>query len=514
MEGYIGAGLVAGVAGVSEYAQNLQERQVRLAIANTQRQMGEMQLQEYAQNAPVRQETEKLKFQQYEAQVRDMQAKFAKSTVFDAFQLFEGDGNPGHLNNALQLLKNNPVAQSWVGGAVRFDQVSTADAKLLQQAGIKDVQGFLQHPEMTRSIAVLTNAEGEKTLVDMNQLKAGMGYTNYVQDQELDRLSKRALMLKRMQTGGTVEQEGQADRVIKQLMADDPTLSYTDAWKLYKNPNPGKGTTALERSAQAVIDEAVDRGEEPPVWTDAMGMAAQKTSPTGKQKDMVATDDAKSVLDEQFGGSFLAADLSDPKVRAKAEPYVRRIEQFSGAEMSTTQKKRVAEIRQLITLGREGSELTAAETGPLDSLLRDAKKYISDDVNGADATSAYNSYRNLVRNALFGASLTNNEQAEFDKAFGNLKEQRGPVLAKLRTQTQMLQDELSSIYDSGDEYVMKYRLGMDSDRLVQVINTLDQRLAMFDNRAPEGTEVVVQPKSAPPKLSKEESLKRARELLK
>lgn len=509
----IAAGLVQGASGVSEYAQNLQERQQRLAMANQQRQMGEIQLQEYKQNAPLRQQTEELKFQQYEAQVRQMQATTARNTVYDAFKLFDADGNAGHLNNALQLLKNNPVAQSWTGGAVRFDQVTSADAKLLQQSGVKDVQGFLSHPELMRSVAVVTGQDGTKTLVDMNQLKAGMGYTQFMEDEELDRMAKRALMLKRLQLGGTVEKETQADRVIKQLMEDDPTLSYTDAWKLYKNPNPSKGTTALERSAQAIIDEAVARGEEPPVWTDAMGMAAQKTSPTGKQKDMVATDDAKSALDAQFGGSFLTADLSDPKVRTKAEPYIRRIEQFSGAEMDTSQKKRVAEIRQLITLGQAGSELTSAETGPLDSLLRDGRKYISDNIEGTDATAAYQAYRNLVRNALFGASLTNNEQAEFDKAFGTLKEQTGPVLAKLRTQLQMLQDELGAIYDSGDEYVMKYRLGMDSDRLVQVMNALDQRLEMFDNQAPEGTEVIV-PAQAPKKLSKEESLAKARELLK
>ena len=504
----IAAGLVQGASGVSEYAQNLQERQQRLAMADQQRQMGEIQLQEYKQNAPLRQQTEELKFQQYEAQVRQMQANTARQTTYDAFRLFDADGNPGHLNNALQLLKNNPVAQSWTGGAVRFDQVTSADAKLLQQAGIKDVQGFLSHPDMLKSLAVVTGQDGSKTLVDMNQLKAGMGYTQYVEDEELDRMSKRALMLKRLQTGGTVEKETQADRVIKQLMDEDPTLSYTDAYRLYKNPNPRSGSTQLERTAEELRKNNPDM-----TYEESLTQASMVSSPTGKQKDMQAADDAKLALDEQFGGSFLSADLSDPKIRSKAEPLVRRIEQFSGAEMDATQKKRVAEIRQLITLGKAGSELTSAETGPLDSLLRDGRKYISDNIEGTDATAAYQAYRNLVRNALFGASLTNNEQAEFDKAFGTLKEQTGPVLAKLRTQLQMLQDELGAIYDSGDEYVMKYRLGMDSDRLVQVMNALDQRLEMFDNQAPEGTEVIV-PTQAPKKLSKEESLAKARELLK
>lgn len=504
----IAAGIVQGASGVSEYAQNLQERQQRFAMAEQQRLMGEQQLQEYQQNAPLRQQTEQLKFQQYEAQVRQMQATTARSTVYDAFKLFDADGNAGHLNNALQLLKNNPVAQSWTGGAVRFDQVTSADAKLLQQSGVKDVQGFLSHPELMRSVAVVTGQDGAKTLVDMNQLKAGMGYTQFMEDEELDRMAKRALMLKRLQLGGTVEKETQADRVIKQLMEEDPTLSYTDAYSLYKNPNPRSGSTQLERTA-----EELRKNNPGMTYEESLTQAATISSPTGKQKDMQAADEAKTALDYQFGGSFLSADLSDPKIRSKAEPLVRRIEQFSGAEMDATQKKRVAEIRQLITLGQAGSELTSAETGPLDSLLRDGRKYISDNIEGTDATAAYQAYRNLVRNALFGASLTNNEQAEFDKAFGTLKEQTGPVLAKLRTQLQMLQDELGAIYDSGDEYVMKYRLGMDSDRLVQVMNALDQRLEMFDNQAPEGTEVIV-PAQAPKKLSKEESLAKARELLK
>lgn len=508
MDVNIAAGIAQGASGISEYAQGVQDRQQRFALAEIQRAQGEMQLQEYKQNAPLRQSTEQLKLQQYETQVRSMQAQFAKQSMYDGFRLYEADGNPGHLNNTLQLLKKNPVAQSWTGGVVRFDPVTSADAKLLQQAGIKDVQGFIEHPEMTRSVVVATGADGTKTLVDLNQLKAGTGYNQFMKDEELDRMAKRALMLKRLQVGSTVEKETQADRVIQQLMEENPDLSYTDAYRLYKNPNPKSGSTQLERTAEELRKSNPDM-----TYEDSLTQAATVSSPTGKQKDMQATDEAKAALDSMYGGSFLASNMQDPKERIKAEPYIRRIEQFSGAELDTNQKKRVAEIRQLVTLGKEGSELTAAETGPLDSLLREGRKYISDNIQGTEATSAYQAYRNLVRNALFGASLTNNEQAEFDKAFGTLKEQTGPVLAKLRTQLQMLQDELSAIYDSGDTYVMKYRLGMDEDRLVSVMNALDQRLELFDNQAPEGTEVTV-PTQAPKKLSKEESLAKARELLK
>ena len=89
---------------------------------------------------------------------------------------------------------------------------------------------------------------------------------------------------------------------------------------------------------------------------------------------------------------------------------------------------------------------------------------------------------------MFGASLTNNETAAFNKAFGTLGEQTGPVLAKLRTQMTMLKDELEGIYYNGDEYVAKFRTGMDMDRLTEVLYQLDERLSLFDKVAPEGTE--------------------------
>lgn len=508
MDAQVAAGLAAGVSIAPDYAQQVEERQIRVAAARSQQQMADIQLQEYQQNAPIRQSVEQLKFQQYEAQVRDMQSKFARQSVYDAFKLYDGDGNPGHLNNALQLLKNNPVAQSWTGGVVRFDQVTDADAKLLQQAGISDVQGFLAHPELRKDIAVATGIDGSKTLINMSQLKAGMGYTQYMEDEELDRMAKRALMMKRLQSGSTVDKESASERVVRQLMEEDPTLTYAQAWAKYKNPNPKSGTTALERTAEKLRQDNPELSYE-----DSLTQAATVSSPTGKQKDMQAAEEAKTALDSLYGGDFLSADLSNAANRAKAEPYVRRIEQFSGAEMNATQKKRVAEIRQLITLGKESSELTSAEAGPLDSLLRDTRKYISDNVEGTAATSAYEAYRNLARHALMGASLTPSEQAAFERAFGSLKEQQGPVLVKMRTQLQALQDELGAIYDSGDSYVMKYRLGMDEDKLISVLNALDQRLEMFDKRAPaDAPEVMVPTKTAP--LSKEEQLKRARELLK
>lgn len=511
--GYLGAGLAQGAADVAKYAQEFPIYQAQVQEAKDRAEMSKFQLEEYKINSPLRQGEADMRYKQLEAQTRQLQAQSAKQTVYDSFRMYKSTGNTEHLNMAIQNLKNNPVGQGLLGNAVRVDPITEADAPLLKQAGFQDVQGLLKS-DMKQDLVKFTDSSGQQHLADMNQLYAGTGFSQYEESSQLDMQAKRALMLKRLQGGSTVNKESAIERVVTALREENPDLSYSEAYAIAKNPNAAKGgdKSVLERTATTIQqqDPTISR-------LDALTQAAQTTSPTGKQKDFAASTDAKDAIDQITNGQYFQSDLTDPALRRKVEPYVRQIEQFTGAEMSAAQKKRVAELRQLITLGKSSSTMTDAEAGPLDSILRDTKKYLVNDVKGIDATSAYEAYRNLMRNALFGASLTTGESAAFNKAFGTLGEQTGPVLAKLRTQTQMLADELGAIYDSGDEYVMKYRLGMDQDKLVQVLNTLDQRLELFDNMAPEGTEVMVPttPPAAQPKNETPEQRKaRLQEMLK
>lgn len=485
MDAFLGAGIAKGAADVAQYERERPERDARLQEAKFRQQKAQLELDEYQQQTPTRRTQEQLQLQQTQAEVQKMQAQLAKDQAYQAFRMYNDTGDTKVLNNLLVSWKNNPTAKSLMGDAVRVDPVSMQDASALKQAGISDVQGFLNKNPGT--IVKVTNADGSQQLVDMQQIYAGTGYTQYMDDQELDRQARRALIAARMRQGTTEGRLSAEERIVQHIMEQDPSLSWMDAYSKVTEMKGGgnKGTTETERLAKKIQQDALQSGEEIDD-IEAYDRALKMSKPTSKQKDLGAAEEAKSALDEAFGGDYFGADMSDPATRRKAEPYVRRIEQFSDAKLSAAQQKRLTEIRQLVTLGKAGSELTAAETGPIDSLLRDAKKYISDDVSGTAATSAYEAYRNLVRNALFGASLTNNETAAFNKAFGTLGEQTGPVLTKLRTQTQMLKDELEGIYYQGDEYVTKFRTGMDMDRLTEVLYQLDERLALFDKVAPEG----------------------------
>lgn len=485
MDALIGAGLAEGASKVAQYERERPEREARLQEAQLRQQEAAMRLQEYQQNAPMRQTQEQLQLQENQANLQKLQATLAREQAYQAFRMYGETGDTKVLNNLLRNWKDNPAAANLMGGVVRVDPLTEQDANSLRQIGISDVQGYLSKNPST--LVKVTNDDGSQQIIDMTQVYAGTGYTQYMDDMELERQAKRALITTRMRQGTSSGRLGAEERIVQHFMDADPSLSWTDAYSKVLDMKQGnKGGSETERLARELQAQAAERGEElDPV--DAYDLAVQKTKATSKQKDLGAAEDAKAKLDEMFNGEYFSADFKDPATRRKAEPLVRRIEQLSGAELTVAQQKRLNDIRQLITLGKAGSELTAAETGPLDSMLRDAKKYISDDISGTAATSAYESYRNLVRNALFGASLTDNETAAFNKSFGTLQEQSGPVLAKLRTQLQMLKDELEGLYYSGDEYVTKYRTGMDMDKLTEVLYQLDNRLSLFDKVAPEGT---------------------------
>lgn len=496
MDAYLGAGIAEGASKAAQYNRERPERELRLQEAQMRQQEAQMRLQEFQQNAPMRKTQAELQLQETQANVQKMQATLAREQAYQAFRMYGETGDTKVLNNLLRTWKDNPAAQNLMGDIVRVDPVTEQDANVLRQAGISDVQGYLERNP--GDIVKVTNADGTQQLIDMTQVYAGTGYTQYMDDAELDRQAKRALITTRMRQGTTNGRLSTEERIVQHFMDKDPSLSWTDAYsKVLALKQGNKGGSETERLARELQAQAAERGEElDPV--EAYDQAVQKTKSTSKQKDIGAAEDAKAALDEMFGGKYFETDFKDPVARRKAEPLVRRIEQLSGAEMTVAQQKRLNDIRQLITLGKAGSTLTSAETGPLDSILRDAKKYVSDDVSGTAATSAYEAYRNLVRNALFGASLTNNETSAFNKAFGTLGEQTGPVLAKLRTQLTMLKDELEGIYYNGDEYVAKFRTGMDMDKLTEVLYQLDERLSLFDKVAPEGTEAPMGTKTKQP----------------
>lgn len=199
---------------------------------------------------------------------------------------------------------------------------------------------------------------------------------------------------------------------------------------------------------------------------------------TTKQKDLNAAADSTERLLNSFGGEdqFFKTDFSDPKNYRKAYSEIVRIERLEGTELSEADKKKITDVRSLISLGDPASKLTAAQTGLLDSTLRGVEKYVNDNVDGTAAKTAYAAFRNSIRHALFGSALTENEIKAFNQAYGTLGQKLGPVLSSFETALDQVQAQLDSTANLMNPYSAKVRLGADQERLTEIRDALQARI--------------------------------------
>jgi hypothetical protein len=153
---------------------------------------------------------------------------------------------------------------------------------------------------------------------------------------------------------------------------------------------------------------------------------------------------------------------------------------LTNSELTTEDKRVARNIRDLISLGKTaGDKLTSEETGLLDHMFGKVKRYFSDNVKGEEARASYETFRNVFRNALYGASLTDNEIKTFESAAGSLSQQAGPVLKQLQVQMESLRNQLQSIYNMNDEYVAQYYVGTDLETLDRAIEGIEERVQLI-----------------------------------
>lgn len=203
---------------------------------------------------------------------------------------------------------------------------------------------------------------------------------------------------------------------------------------------------------------------------------------TATQKDL---DEAAATTDRmlgEFGGEeqFFNTDFGDQKNFNKAYRYMVRMEKLEGTQLSEADKKTITDVRSLLALGDPGSKLTSDQTGLLDSNLASAKKYVSDEVGGVEATSAFAAFRNSVRNALFGSALTEAEITSFNDAYGTLGQKAGPVLQQFKTSLEQVKAKLESTQGLMNPYSAQIRLGKDAQKMNEILAGLDARIQYIE----------------------------------
>jgi len=498
-------------AAIVKAAQRIPDNVARRQEARQQVKLAEAKFKQYEAEQPKRNAQLEVDMQTLKNDLYKSQAEGLKNKVFGSLDRYEGSKDVKFLNNMLTEAKSNPIGQRMFNNTVRFDPLTrTPEAEAqLAAMGLTDADGFFADPNAMANFTVVTRPDGSQEIHDLDKIYAMTGYTKHMNAEQLEQMETRAKIMQMMRKGKNAGDLTALERVARQWADSDPDLTFVEAYrKLNEGGTKTAGTQAeryaqrlresnpdmsyVESMQQAVQDlsrgtknerearlNALEKGTD---FKTELAEVNKRTERTTDQKKFDEINEVKDALDEQFAdqGGFLNADLSDPKVRQAAQRQIMRIEQEF--PMSAADRKIAGEIKQLTAFADiVEQEITDAETGPLDSLLRGVKKYVSNDVEGLAGVSAYEAYRNTMRRAMAGTAQSAQETANFNKSMGSLLQQTGPVLEQFKIQTLDLKNKLQAIYDMNDPYVAKVRLNMNMDKIADIIIALDERLEMFDS---------------------------------
>lgn len=513
------SGITQGLSNVLDYERERPERERRAAIETAeaaslhQERKSRQEDRVYRrQEAVTRQQQAAAKFEQSmalgeaqqsktELQLEEMKASLKKerqarlkTETFNAFRQYNGDGDTRHLNNFLQSAKQ--MGDKTWGHWSRFDPLTRTPQTeaMLGQAGVTDLDEYFSDPNLVKSKVLATDANGQQTLLDMNKLQQGTGYTQQMTTEELKEARERAAIDSLVM--GTESAETNMIRKI----AEEEGISLLEAHKLYKE-SKGTGGSTVERVARKLMNDDPEL-----TFSQALKKAARlQASPSGAEKDIAVTSTVREKLHSLSStGSFYDADLDDPKVREKAGELIVDLEKATGRKLTGETKRAARQMRSLLRLGGvAGAELSEDETGIIDNLFYRVKKYFSDNIEGASGATAYNAMRNVQRNALMGATLTKAELAAFDQAAGTLGQQLGPVLAAMKTSMEDVREQLQTIVDFEDPMAAKYYLGTSMEQAEAAIDAIDERLRHFQTyaqRANSGNELKVSDVAKPAKV--------------
>ena len=409
-------------------------------------------------------------------QNKELLATSAKNTAYSAFDRYTSTGNIKHMNNLLTDLKSNPMGARLMPDVIRMDQVQQGnpqDLELLARNGfVAPDEFFTAEEDLANRFVKVTLANGQTELRDLATIYAGTGYSRHVDDRDMEQQLNQSLIAQRLKTG--TGGSSQLERIVAEIKEADPDISDEDAYNKAQMRIKGLGTAAERQTtrspeAAAAVEEA-KVGLQVPV----------------EEREQRIVDESKDSLNALAGGDFTTMDLDNIDVNTKSQidRDIRRIEKVGGYELSIADRKSLQDISQLTAMGSAAAEMTSAETGVFDRMFNTAKSYVSDEVGGKAATSAYHAFRNTVRNALFGSALTEAEITSFNEAFGTLGQQAGPVMQQFVTSLNQVKAKLETIYATNDEHVIKYRTGKSLTELEDMIYEIEERVSMFQREAP------------------------------
>lgn len=497
-----------GLADFSSSAQVASRAEARLRAEQSRQELRRVQATKLTDNdLTALSEQQSQQIQNLLEQTRHQGAELARRTAYEGFQRFDADGDAEHINRALADLRRDPIGRRLFDDTVRVDRITASDTDLLEQLGLtpEDLQ---EEPELSRLFLKATMTDGSVGVLPTELLYAGTLYDKYQLRQHLELMKTQSEIFRNRQARNAAA-GSEAERIAHRMTMLQRPEGATD----WAEGNPEYDAAFLENFAQAkqlgrstneTELEAAARREtelqnpgtddwEPgnPDYDRAYqnnfnSMVAQRQR-TSAQKEQQAANEAKRAIDEiarQHGTDFFSESPSDPGFRRRYEDRIQEIMRFAKVNLSEEQKRTIRSARELIELGDIAKEMSPKETGLIDNMLRTVADYVFEE--GADntqLTSAYAAFRNTVRHALFGSTMTEGEIKAFNEQFGTINQQTGPILNRFKVGLQQVRSQLETIRDLNDSYVAHFYLGSDVEKVSDIIDALDQRIAFLNRKA-------------------------------
>ena len=276
------SGISQGLSKTADYMSKKNLREANLAEANARRQKAELELSEYSSNAPLRQKRNEvelqrlgeyysqapnrqrrndLELQQLEATTRNINQQSTKQQTYDSFRRFESDKDVRHLNTWLNDVKRNPVGANLYGDVVRIDKLTktTENDELLRKMGFTNLEEVYQDPELSEDLVIFTGTD-KRGIVNMNDMYAGTGFSNYLTNEQLNTMERKARVSNMMRSGESKHKVTMKERVVQDLIDTGKASNVSEAYQILKDmesSNKGKNvlSSVEERAVERIMNE-------------------------------------------------------------------------------------------------------------------------------------------------------------------------------------------------------------------------------------------------------------------
>lgn len=435
--------------------------------------------------------------------------------------------NTGDWSHTQKLFNENPdLAKAWQGqGVHRVDNINfEADAKLLTMSEVPPEA--YDTPEKRKDIMkkvfkVDTTGKGDWELRTAKDVLASTNISKKMSFSQLDSINNVFRSQVTSQQPKAEDALAKFSTSYKELM---PKASEEEVLGMYakfnSKPGPQKVTGDLEKFTTG-YKQLFPEAKNEDVWeaynrSKAKEGGDQRTafqkdtewlkgaygndvansfvntrttwSPTSTTKELNKVDEVKNSMEKKYP-AFYSTDFKPgtPEYR-EVERDVQKIEQYLKIKPSDSERKQMADIKATIALAKSGTKLTEADTGLLDNLVGNIKKYISKDTP-PESKAAYSQMMTSIRNALYGATLPAAEMASYTEAFGSLSQQLPAIQTSLKPALESLRARFETIQNTGDEAVSHFRLGVGKKELDSIIGNLDNMINHTEAKTSSGRSI-------------------------